>query len=229
MSTLPVLPAPPTLEYYLGLIPSENNQQPKFMATVAARVQPYIDLQTMLYAMIGIFTPNAIGDQLDKVGVWAGANRNLTTPLPNVYFTWGEDGLGWGEGTWLGPNDSEAGLTVLPDDSFQILVKLVIAMNQWDGTVPGAYNIWDTVMGEQFGILIQDNQDTTMLVVFTGLIESVVTKSLIAGGYFNLRPAGVRITEFAQPSVPNTPVFGWGVENDTISGWGTGCWIEPLI
>ena len=146
-----------------------------------------------------------------------------------MYFTWGDPELGWGEGTLLGPNDSQAGLAVLPDDAFQMLVKLIIAENNWDGTVPGAYTIWSSVMGPGFGILIQDNQDMTMLVVFTNLFESVVTKSLIVGGHFNLRPAGVRINGFFQPSVPDTPVFGWGVENSTISGWGTGCFIEPLL
>jgi hypothetical protein len=227
MSAFPI--APPTLDTYLALITSEHNTKPKFMATVAAEVQPFVDIQTTLYAMIGIFTPNAVGDQLDKVGAWVGANRNLSNPLQGVFFTWGEDGVGWGEGTYLGPGDSPAGLTVLPDDSFQILVKLIIAMNRWDGTIPGAYSIWNTVMGPQFGLLIQDNQDMTMLVVFTGLIESIVTKALIVGGFFNLRPATVRITQFSKPSVSNTPVFGWGVESDVISGWGTGCWIEPLI
>lgn len=221
---------PYPLSYYLNLIPSQHNQKPKFMAVVAASVQPFVDLQQTMFEMIGIFNPyTAVGDQLDKAGVWVGASRNLTAPLEGVYFTWGEDSLGWGEGTWLGSEDSTAGLLTLPDDSFSILVKLIIATNQWDGTVPGAYAIWNAVFGDAFGILIQDNQDMTMLVVFTGLIESVVTKTLIVGGYWNLRPAGVRITSFSKPSIPETPVFGWGVENSVISGWGTGCWIEPLL
>lgn len=219
----------PTLDYYLGLIPSEHRDKPKFVATVTARVQPYVDLMATLARMIGLFNPNATGDQLDKFAEWVGANRNLQTPLQNVWFTWGTAGLGWGEGTILGPGDVEAnGLAVLPDDSFQVLVKLVIAMNNWDGTVPGAYSIWQTVMGSDYGLLYQDNQDQTILVVFTGLITSVAIKALITGGYFNIVPAGVRIVEFAQPSVANTPVFGFGANNSTVGGWGTGCWIEPL-
>lgn len=46
--------------------------------------------------------------------------------------------------------------------------------------------------------------------------------------YSGMRPAGVRITSFAQPSVPGAPVFGWGADNANVAGWGTGCWIEPL-
>jgi hypothetical protein len=224
-----MITTPPTLATYLALVTQEHQDKPKFMATVAAEIQPLVDIMATLFSMIGIYTTDSIGDQLDKFAQWVGVNRNLTTALQNVYFTWGSDGLGWGEGTWLGPNDSEAGLTVLPDDSFQMLIKLVIAENNWDGTVPGAYAIWESVMGPGYGILIQDNQDMTMLVVFIGLTASVVTKALITAGYFNLRPAGVRINGFFEPSVPDTPVFGWGVENDTISGWGTGCWIEPLV
>ena len=223
-----MITGPPTLQTYLDLVTNEHRDKPKFMATVAAEIQPFVDIMATLFSMIAIFNVDAVGDQLDKFAQWVGVTRNLSVPLQNVYFTWG-DGPGWGEGTWLGPNDSPAGLTVLPDDAFQMLVKLVIAENNWDGTVPGAYAIWRSVMGPEFGILIQDNQDMTMLVVFTNQFVSVVTKSLIVGGHFNLRPAGVRITGFFQPSVPNTPVFGWGVENDTISGWGTGCWIEPLL
>ena len=227
MSTSPPT-LPPTIGTYLALITDEHNTKPKFMAQVAAECQPYVDLMATLYQMIGLFTPNSLGDQLDKFAAWVGVSRNLNTPLDNVYFTWGGTGPGWGEGTWLGPDDSESGLTILPDDAFQILVRFGIAENNWDGTIPGAYAIWESVMGPDFGILIQDNQDRTMLIVFVGLIESVITKALIVGGYFNLRPAGIRITEFAQPSVPDTPVFGWGAQNSTIAGWGTGCWIEPL-
>lgn len=227
MSTVP--PLPPTIETYLGLITSEYQDKPNFLAQVAAECQPYVDLMNTLYGMIGAFSPDSVGQQLDWFAAYVGVKRELAAPLANVYFTWGTDGQGWGEGTWLGPNDSPAGLTTLPDDAFQTLVRLKIAMNNWDGTVPGAYAVWDSVMGSAFGLLIQDNQDRTMLIVFTGLIESVVTKALISGGYFDMRPAGVRITEFAQPSVPNTPVFGWGVQNTSIAGWGAGCWIEPLL
>lgn len=223
MSSPIVLPlqggAPYPLEYYLGLIPSLHNKKPKFMATVAAAVQPFVDLQATLASMIGIFTPNAAGDQLDKVGAWAGVSRNLAQPIN--------------------------GQTTLADPDFQTLIRLAIAENHWDGTVPGAYTIWNSVFGGGggynqggygqggyggggIGLLIGDNQDMTMDVVFTGAIQSIVTKALLAGGYFNLRPAGVRITGFYQPSVVDEPIFGFDAENATVSGWDTGNWMEPL-
>src|ERR1700734_4114019 len=148
MSTTPTI-LPPTLDAYLALITSEHNQKPKFMATVAAEIQPFVDIQATLYSMIGIFTPNSVGDQLDKVGVWVGANRSVANP-------------------------SVSGLTVLSDDSFQTLIKLTIAMNGWDGTVPGAYSIFNSVFASDgLSLLIQDNQDMTMFVVIVGTLNVV--------------------------------------------------------
>jgi len=219
MSTsLPTLP--PTLDQYLALITSEHNTKPKFMAAVAAEVQPFVDLMATLYKMIGIFTPNSVGDQLDKVGALIGASRDLPKAINGVWFTLDDPNLGLDAGTLVGANDNPAvGLLVLPDDSYQILIKLKIAMNAWDGTVPGAYRVWNTTFAlEGWNIAIQDFQDMTMAVLFIGGIQSVVVQALIISGYFNLRPAGVRIVGFYQPSVPNIPVFGLDAENSLIAG-----------
>jgi hypothetical protein len=219
---------PNTVQYYLNLVTSEHNQQPNFMAQVAEEVQPFVDLQACLAAMLGIFSPNAQGDQLDKVGQWVGVSREIAFPIAGVYFTWGEAGVGWGQGTWLAPGESENGVTILSDPDYQTLIKLTIAQNQWDGTIPGAYYIFNSIFASQgLTLLIQDNQDMTMLVVILGTL-TLVQQAIISGGYFGLRPAGVQITSFSFPSIPGAPVFGWGAENATVSGWGTGAWIQPI-
>jgi hypothetical protein len=223
-----MIAGPPTLDTYLALITSEHRDKPKFMAQVAEEVQPYVDLMQTLWSMITIFSTTASGDQLDKFAQWVGVTRNLPIPLTGVFFSF-DEGPGFDEGTWVGPADDPSyGLTVLPDDSFRILVSLFIAMNNWDGTIPGAYALWDSVMSSDFGILIQDNQDMSMLVVFTGAIESVITKALITEGFFNLRPAGVRINLFGEPSVADTPCFGFDAQSTVVAGFDTGCWIQPL-
>ena len=108
MST-PALPltdgAPYPLQYYLDRITSEHNRHPKFMATVAAAVQPFVDLQATFAAMIGIFNPNGVGDQLDKLGQWVGVTRDLVTPIN--------------------------GETTLGDTDFQTLIKLAKSGNMW--------------------------------------------------------------------------------------------------
>ncbi|KAA6459618.1 DUF2612 domain-containing protein [Acidobacteria bacterium AB60] len=223
-----MITAPPTLQDYLNLVTSQHRDKPKFMAKVAEEIQPLVDIMATLFSMIGRFTPNATGNDLDMVGTRVGTSRNLEAALTGVYFTWGNGGPGWGAGTMISPTDSPSGLTVLPDDAFQTLIKLTIAQNNWDGTIPGAYAVWNAVMGSGFPILIQDNQDMTMLVVFPAGIQSVVVKALLADGYFNMRPAGVRVSGFAQPSIPNNPIFGFGTSTPYIAGWGTGCFIEPI-
>jgi len=202
----PITEYPNPLSYYLGLITSQHNQKPNFMATVAAEVQPFVDLQATLFSLLGIFNVNtATGDRLDKVGVWVGASRYLNEPV--------------------GPNN----ITVLQDSDYRTLLQAVIAANNWDGTVPGMYSIWAQVFaGQTYEVLIQDNQDMTMFVVILATTFSVVVLALLTNGYFDLRPAGVMMLGYYQPSVSGQPVFGFGAENSQISGWGTGVWIEPL-
>jgi hypothetical protein len=198
----------PTLNTYLALITSEHNNQPNFMATVAAEVQPFVDLQATLYAMLGLFTPSnnaAVGDQLDKIGQWVGASRYLAEALPPT------------------------GITTLGDSDYRTLLQAIIAQNSWDGTVPGMYTIWSSVFGNSFQVLVQDNQDMTMFVVLLGSTFSVVELALLTNGYFDLRPAGVLMRGYFQPSVPTAPVFGLGIENSSIAGLGVGCWIEPVV
>jgi hypothetical protein len=196
---------------YTSLITSEHNTQPNFMATVAALVQPLADMQVSLGSIPALYDLNsAVGVQLDVVGQWVGRSRYLSEPIVGVYFSLDTDGVGLDLGTWLGPFDPTSGLVALPDDAYRILLYAVIAANSWDGTVPSAYTIWNGLFSA-FGyeILIQDNQDMSMGIVLIGPTPNAVTLALFAGGYLNLRPAGVLVEFYAIPSEPDTPVFGF--------------------
>jgi hypothetical protein len=63
-----------------------------------------------------------------------------------------------------------------------------------------------------------------MALALTGPVPDAVTLALFTGGYLDIKPAGVRINDYFTPVVPNTPYFGYGVENSNISGWGVGYW-----
>lgn len=221
------------INQYTGLITSEHNQRPKFVAAVSTTAQPFVDLQNALLGLL-FDVDTAQGQQLDFVGQWVGQSRNITVPLPDVFFSWGISGLGWGQATWFGPNDVASGLVVLPDDSYRVLLKAKIAANQWDGTVPGAYNIWAIVFAiEGFNLLIQDNQDMTMTMIllssfFLSSSVTAVVLALLVNGYLDLRPAGVRITGYFQSSVPGAPLFGWGLNTPAVAGWGAGAWIQQI-
>ncbi|MGE4191778.1 MAG: DUF2612 domain-containing protein [Pseudodesulfovibrio sp.] len=217
-----------TLTDYLNLITSLYRSQPKFMALCEALVAPLVEVQEVLELTGAAFDlDDAVGVQLDQVGEWVGRSRNLTTPLTGVYFSWNESGVGWAEGTWKGPFDPDTGLTSLPDDSFRLLLRAKIAANGWDGTIPGAYEIWDQLFGRAgMTIVLQDGQDMSMVVGLAGPVPDAVFRSLLTGGYLPLKPAGVGVRYFALPQTAG-PLFSWNCDSDALSGWGAG-WPELL-
>jgi hypothetical protein len=161
---------------YTSLITSEHADKPKFMAMIAACAQPSVDQQNQFRTFPTIFDIDyAVGSQLDALGAWIGANRNVSKII--------------------------AGYTILPDPAFRTLLKLTIAENFWDGTVPGAYTIFNSIFTpEGVTVSIQDNQDMTMNVTFVNLPSDPVIQGVLLN-YFNLRPAGVGTNFYANPLI----------------------------
>lgn len=200
----PLIFTPPTLDHYLKKITSEHNQQPDFMAVVAAEVQPFVDLQAQLARILnGLFNVNtATGNQLDMVGARVGVSRSLPEPID--------------------------GIVTLQDPDYRTLIQAVIATNNWDGTVPGIYAIWNNVFNGTLKVLVQDNQDMSMFIVLVASTFSLLVLTLLLDGFFALVPAGVELLGYYQPSMPGEPVFGLGIENDQIAGLGVGYAVKEI-
>src|ERR1700724_484376 len=99
---------------YLKLVTRLHAGQPRFNAMLAAVLQPFSDLQAFLNSLPQQFDIDiAIGAQLDIVGQWVGQSRNITVPLPNIFFTWDSSNLakGWDRGIWQGPYTTLNGIT----------------------------------------------------------------------------------------------------------------------
>lgn len=209
---------------YVNLVTSEHSDKPKFMTTLAAVLQGVADVQAVVASMPGLFDLDvAVGNQEDKTGQWVGVSRTLKVPLVGVYFTLGASGPGFGSGTWKGPFDPVDFLTNLPDEAYRLLLRAKVLNNKWDGTVPGAYAIWNALFaGTEFGILIQDYGNMHMLFALTGPTPDALTLALFLGGYLNVRPSGVQVDAYVTPTVADTPYFGFGVENASIAGFGVG-------
>jgi len=212
---------------YPGLVTSQH-QQPRFTALVAVLTQPLVDAQALLASLPAAFdVDTAVGVQLDAVGLWAGITRVLRVPLSGVYFAWGGEGVGWAQGIWKGPYDPESGLTSLPDDVFRRLIKARIAANAWDGSIPGAYNVWESAFADTGSIImIQDNQDMSMVVGIAGMRPDAATQALLMGNYIPLKPEGVRVSWYAVTQ-DGGPLMSWGCQSDGLAGWGAGRW--PLV
>jgi len=218
-----------SLDTYLGIITSLYRDQPRFMGLCTALIKPLVKLQRVLEDIrAGFDLDDGVGVQLDQVGEWVGRSRYLDTPLTGVYFAWGEDGVGWQQGTWKGPYDPTTGMVALPDEHYRTLLRGKIAANVWDGSTDGAYDIWEAVFGETgMSVVIQDNQDMTMTVAITGTRPDAVTRALLVGGYIPLKPSGVSIDHYAI-APDGAPLFVWGADTDKLTGWGLGAWPETL-
>jgi hypothetical protein len=212
-----------TVQDYQNLITSEHDDKPDFLAHIAATVSPMVQVQAVLASMIPLFdldTP-PVGDQLDIIGQWVGATRNIDIPITGIFFTWdGTDAQGWSYGIWQSSSNDTA-VTTLPDDVYLTLILATIAANSWDGTTEGAYAIFD-ILFPNITLLIQDYQDMSYDILVIGTLDSL-SQALLVQGYLALKPEGVRINNYYIQAVPG-PFFAWNVENANLSGWGTGSW-----
>jgi len=216
---------PVILDSYLGLITSEHNQKPKFVATVALSCQPMVDQANAALSMPALFDVDvAVGDQLDTIGEWVGISRTIAVPLTNVYFSLDIEGLGLDQGYLLGPFDPLEGLVSLNDATYRFLIKAKIIANSWDGTVAGAVvalqELFDNVSPGS-NIFIQDNCDLSMFFAISGVVPPPVYMALLSQGLLNLKPAGIEAFYFVT-SVPSAPIFGLDVENQYVSGLDVG-------
>jgi len=170
------------------------------MAEVEAVLSPVCDVEDLLHELrLAFDLDTAIGVQLDAVGVRVGRSRYVRMPI-NTYFSWNAEKLGWNEGYWKGLYDPESGMTSLPDDLYRQLLYGKVAANSWDGTIPGAYAVWEVAFAGRGGILIiQDNQDMSMIVGIAGKVPDEGFIQLLLQGYIPLKPEGVRIAWFALP------------------------------
>jgi len=167
----------------------------------------------------------AVGAQLDVVGQWIGRSRFVSIPIPNVFFSFGINGLGFGQGYWRGKYDPTSGLTRLDDDTYRRLLMAKIGANRWDGTQSGAAAILATVFTDPVSyVFMQDTEDMTITVAIAGQPIDLLMFALLTGDYLPLQPMGVRIAYVDQTTIKGSPIFGFGVENVRVSGFGVGAW-----
>lgn len=217
------------LSQYTDLITSEHNKRLKFMEVVETLAEPMVDLQNVLSAMPGKFDlDNAVGDQLDTIGLWVGISRDVPVPLTGVYFSLDIDGLGFDQGSWKGPFDPDAGLTRLDDDTYRLVIRAKIGANHWDGTLESSKAILDSIFGGGTFVFIQDNQDMSMTIGIAGVIPSAVFLAVLANGLIPLKPEGVRINIVIVTTVDGAPMFGFDMSNNLVAGFDTGAWGTSL-
>lgn len=155
-------------EPYLSLITSEHYNKPKFMSWLSAVLQKVDDINAVANDITNAFDiDSAKGVQLDTIGELVGRSRYLPFQL------------------------TDGSSPVLDDDNYRVALKAKIAQNQWDGTIPQIYEIWDSLFPNA-QLLIRDNQDMTMHGSIRGEL-GLQSVELITVGYIIPKPSGVSV------------------------------------
>jgi hypothetical protein len=216
------------LSDYTDRITSEHADSPKFIATLSAVAQCFVDLQNMvLHIPFDFDLDEAVGVQLDAVGEWVGRSRNVNTPLTGVYFSLDTAGLGFDQGVWKGPFDPDSGVASLDDETYRLLLRAKIGANSWDGTLGTSAAILNSIFDNGTYVFIQDNGDMSITYGIAGNVPSALFLALLRGGYIPLKPEAVHINGYYVTSNPGGPLFGFDVENNLISGFDVGAWGVP--
>lgn len=193
---------------YTNLITSQHAGKPKYAALVAALAQCFVDLQNFLATLPREFdVDTGRYKQLDIIGEWVGLDRSLRATAPGVYV-----------------QAPPAGVVPLIDVDYRTLLRGKIGSNNWDGTIAGAYDKITYIFGDTGSrLFILDNQDMSITVAVAGTVPSDAFKAALTGGYMQVRPCGV-LANYVYPTEPGGPLFGFGVDNEFIGGFGHGVW-----
>ncbi|AZI51970.1 DUF2612 domain-containing protein [Pantoea agglomerans] len=219
---------------YTDLITNYHRDKPLFTQHIHLSTRPLSDTSDAIKSLIDAFDiEKAIGVQLDVLGEWIGRKRTVSTPIAGVYFSLDTDGLGFDQGVWQGPYDPDSGFTSLSDETYRVVLKAKIAINQWDGTNDSLKGILDIALdGSGLKMQIVDGQDMTISVwVFPESDISLVSRELIAAirqGYLTIKAAGVWAGDVQTPSILTPSVgskfFGFDLDNEYIAGFDDGAW-----
>lgn len=223
---------------YTDRITNYHRGKPLFVEHVDLSTRPLSDISDAMYGLISAFDiDEAIGVQLDALGEWIGRSRIVSQPISGVYFSFDTAGLGWDQGVWQGPYDPDAGYTSLSDDTYRIILKAKIAINNWDGQNDSLPSILETALdGSGLKMQIVDNQDMTISVwVFPEVDISQVSLELLSAirqGYLTVKAAGVWAGDIQTPSIETPSVgtrfFGFDMDNEYIAGFDDGAWETTL-
>ncbi|MEE9653900.1 DUF2612 domain-containing protein [Kluyvera ascorbata] len=214
---------------YTDRITNYHATKPKFFDHIDLSTRPFADVSTAMQGFIPAFDlDTAVGVQLDQVGEWIGRTRYVSEPISGIYFAWDTEGLGYDQGVWQGPYDPDNGYTALSDDTYRVILKAKVAINNWDGQNESLPDILDTALaGSGLRMQIIDNQDMTISVwVFPDVDIADVSLELLAAirqGYLTVKAAGVWSGGIQTPS-EGTRFFGFDLDNDYIGGFDDGSW-----
>lgn len=183
---------PGTPASYSDLITSEHRDKPRFKAVVELLVSGLTDEMKVLASMPVLYQfDNALGEQLDRVGVWVGLSRWVLVP--------------------------SLGTVELSDADYRLLLISKIAANHFDGSFQQYQQILSSLfVGYGFQMIAVDNQDMSIDIYVLGANPTPLQIALMQSGYLPPKPEGVRISSVTV--VGAHPIFGTDHDDVVLSG-----------
>lgn len=220
-----------TEEYARLLIPFHVHRE-KFVALVEALVSVYVAVNDAAMDLPRAFDIDvAVGVQLDIVGQWVGRTRFIPYPLDTFWFTFNDAQRGFNLGVWKGPYEADYGLYRLADEDYRKLLYAKIGVNHWDGTLEqvesvlrGLYEGNGLSPGSLF--FLDDKGDSTAVFAVAQKIPPPLIIAMLAWPAIDFDVSGNRLRTVVT-SVNQTPLFGFDVQNNWVSGFNGGAWGVP--
>ncbi len=160
---------------YLNLITSEHADKPNYIGWVSANLQLVEDNMRVSNAMMSAFDINtAVGNQLDMLGVSIGQARDIGVPLSGTS-------------------------SILDDTHYRLVLQARIARNNWDGTIPSIYTLWNNAFPTA-PLQLVDNQNMSMQAVITNLTDNI-SQELVTAGLIVPKPMGVGLAIVASTAI----------------------------
>lgn len=172
-----------TISSYIDLITSQHKTKPNFIAWLSSALNIVNDnVVTTNLIPTSFDVDTAIGVQLDTLGEIIGRSRIL--------------------------NFQPAGGSspTLDDVNYRIALKAKISQNQWDGTTPQIYAIWNSLFPD-VTLSVVDNQNMTISVLLEGQLEAVI-QEMLAAGYIVPKPIGVGLTIIEVTNISDATYIG---------------------
>lgn len=215
---------------YVKLITHQHADKPKFVAMVDLVAGALGSITDTTLSLIDKFdVDQAVGDQLDIIGLWAGIDRQQRIPIADAFFSWNTADLGWQQANWKGPFEAVEGITTLDDATYRAVILAKIGSNYWEGTNKQLNEIGGTALLD-VGVrcFVLDNLDMTTTVYILGSPSAALIE-LIKRGIAPPKSAGVRITGYILASTEGAPFFALSVTTTTeVAGLDFGSFGEPV-
>lgn len=178
--------------YFTGLVADEHKDKLRYIQTVSLSTQGYADQIALCSQAYDLYDlDNAVGSQLDAVGLWVGLSRFVALDVVQ-YFSWDTQGVGWDQGVWWEVGDAESMVTTLQDTQYRNLLKVKIACNHFDGTLPSALAILNNAVSTDGCTVTATEGDMSVTFNVAGDISTVM-KAVIENNYIALKPAGIAV------------------------------------